>query len=214
MKHPERGVSLSAKEAHHETDTAHQGRSQARVSRLARCRPAHDRRIRRRSPGPDPHLSRQAQARVRRHGRAQSRRRTADLLGSMWLARRGSLIGLLLWPGTLFYVLYAFYLIGVPFNALFLLYVALVTVSTYTMIGLLASIDGEVVRQRLSAVMPRRTVGGALVGLAILYFALETLLIVATLASRALLDPKWLWLGSFDQGKEAFGRFLVVSAHS
>lgn len=43
--------------------------------------------------------------------------------------------------------------------------------------------------QRLSAVMPRRTVGGALVGLAILYFALETLLIVATLASRALLDP-------------------------
>lgn len=64
----------------------------------------------------------------------------------MWLARRGSLIGLLLWPGTLFYVLYgyAFYLIGVPFNALFLLYVALVTVSTYTMIGLLASIDGEV----------------------------------------------------------------------
>src|SRR4051812_40072509 len=28
------------------------------------------------------------------------------LLGSMWLARRGSLTGLLLWPGALFYVLY------------------------------------------------------------------------------------------------------------
>jgi hypothetical protein len=28
------------------------------------------------------------------------------LLGSMWFARRGSLIGLLFWPGALFYVLY------------------------------------------------------------------------------------------------------------
>jgi len=28
------------------------------------------------------------------------------LLGSMWLARRRSLVGLLLWPGALFYVLY------------------------------------------------------------------------------------------------------------
>jgi hypothetical protein len=28
------------------------------------------------------------------------------LLGSMWLARRGRLIGLLFWPGALFYVLY------------------------------------------------------------------------------------------------------------
>ena len=27
-------------------------------------------------------------------------------LGLLWLARRGSLVGLLLWPGALFYVLY------------------------------------------------------------------------------------------------------------
>src|SRR6266545_5600548 len=39
------------------------------------------------------------------------------LLGSLWLARRGSLIGLLLWPGALFYMLYtyALYLVGAPF---------------------------------------------------------------------------------------------------
>lgn len=50
------------------------------------------------------------------------------LLGSLWLARRGSLIGLLLWPGALFYVLYtyALYVVGAPFSALFLPYVALV----------------------------------------------------------------------------------------
>jgi len=28
------------------------------------------------------------------------------LLGSMWLARRGQLLGLLCWPGALFFVLY------------------------------------------------------------------------------------------------------------
>ena len=42
------------------------------------------------------------------------------LLGSMWLARRGSLAGLLLWPGALFYALYAYvpYLVGAPFGGL------------------------------------------------------------------------------------------------
>jgi hypothetical protein len=37
------------------------------------------------------------------------------LLISMWLAHRGSLIGLLFWPGALFYVLYiyTYYVIGV-----------------------------------------------------------------------------------------------------
>ena len=50
------------------------------------------------------------------------------LLGSMWLARRASLIGLLLWPGTLFYLLYTYthYLFGAPFNPMFLAHVALV----------------------------------------------------------------------------------------
>ena len=38
------------------------------------------------------------------------------LLGSAWLARRGALIGLLLWPGALFYVLYdyGYYALGAP----------------------------------------------------------------------------------------------------
>lgn len=43
------------------------------------------------------------------------------LVGSMWLTRRGSLAGLLCWPGALFYVLYVymFYVLDAPFNALF-----------------------------------------------------------------------------------------------
>ncbi len=86
------------------------------------------------------------------------------LLGAMWLARRGSLIGLLLWPGALFYVLYAYapYLVAAPFDALFFGYIALVTLSAWTLTYIVASIDGEEVRRRL-AVAPARSVGGALI---------------------------------------------------
>jgi len=112
------------------------------------------------------------------------------LLGSLWLARRGHLIGLLLWPGALFYVLYtyALYLVGAPFNTLFLAYVALVTLSAYTTIGVVASVDGEAVRQRLNSA-PARIVGGTLVGIAVLAYAALTSLVIATLASPSGGDP-------------------------
>ena len=109
------------------------------------------------------------------------------LLGSMWFARRGSLIGLLIWPGALFYILYVytFYILGVPFNILFLPYIALVTLSAYTIIGLVASIDGEEVRKRLNGKVPARTAGGMFILIAILFIAVDMFLIVTTLASRA-----------------------------
>ena len=55
------------------------------------------------------------------------------LLGSMWLARRGRLIGLLLWPGALFYVLYNYlvYVFAMPLNVAFLLHLTLVTLSLF-----------------------------------------------------------------------------------
>lgn len=113
------------------------------------------------------------------------------LLGSMWLARRGKLIGLLCWPGALFYVLYIYvsYLIGVPFNALFLPYIALVTLSAYTLIGLVASIDGEAVRQRLTGVVPARTAGGILAGLTILFIVRQIAVTVTALISQTPVDP-------------------------
>ncbi|MGB3701833.1 MAG: hypothetical protein WA997_11235, partial [Anaerolineales bacterium] len=66
------------------------------------------------------------------------------LLGSLWLAHRGKLIGLLFWPGALFYVFYTYvvYLLSMPLNAAFLLDLTLVSLSAYTMIGLVACIDG------------------------------------------------------------------------
>jgi hypothetical protein len=92
------------------------------------------------------------------------------LLATLWAARRRSLLGLLLWPGALFYVMYtyALFLIGAPFGLLFLGYVLLVVLSAYTTIEVFATIDGAAVRQRLGGVVPSRTIGGILVALAVL----------------------------------------------
>jgi hypothetical protein len=96
------------------------------------------------------------------------------LLGSMWLARSGKLIGLLFWPGALFYVLYNYivYVFGMPLNWAFLLYLTLLTMSIYTMIGLVASIDGKSVKQRLTGTVPVRVAGGVLAGLGGLFLLL------------------------------------------
>lgn len=87
------------------------------------------------------------------------------LLGVIWLSRRGHFMGLILWPGALFFVAYTYslYVVGAPFNGLFLPYVTLVTLSAYTLIGLIASIDADAVRERLVSVRAR-IIGGALIG--------------------------------------------------
>lgn len=118
------------------------------------------------------------------------------LLGSMWLARRGSLVGLLLWPGALFYALYAYaiYLLGAPFTVLVFAYVALVVLTGATLVGIVASIDGEEVRWRLGGA-PARSIGGALVAIALLAYAGLTATAISMLASPATaagMRPQWV----------------------
>lgn len=93
------------------------------------------------------------------------------LLGSLWLARRGQLLGLLCWPGALFFVLYnaIVYVFALPLNAVFPLHLGLVVLSVHTLIGLVASIDGNVVQQRLRGAVPARLAGGVLAGLGLLF---------------------------------------------
>lgn len=111
------------------------------------------------------------------------------LLGSMWLAWRGHFIGLLFWPGAIFYGLYNYlaYLFGMPFTGLFVLYLVIVVTSLYTLIVLLTSIDGPAVQARLGGHVPERFAGGVLIllGTVFLLFAGSTL--INNLAGRAAL---------------------------
>ena len=93
------------------------------------------------------------------------------LLGSMGLTRRGSLAGLLLWPGALLYILYNYiaYLIGMPLAWISILYLALVFLSTFAIFDLLRKMDKHFVERRLSGVVPEILSGWILIGLGSLF---------------------------------------------
>jgi hypothetical protein len=109
------------------------------------------------------------------------------LIGSMWLARRGRLLGLLFWPGALFYVLYNYvvYVFGLPLNVGFLLSLVLLTLSAYTTIGLVASIEGQAVQQQLIGAVPERIAGGVLTGLGVVFSLRVIGALVQALAGQA-----------------------------
>jgi len=88
-----------------------------------------------------------------------------SLLGAMWLSRRGQLLGLLLWPGTLLYVVYnaIAYALALPLNLGLLLWFLLLTSSAYAIIALVAAIDGQAVKQKLKDTVPERMAGAVLV---------------------------------------------------
>jgi len=139
----------------------------------------------------------------------------------MWFARRGKLLGLLFWPGALFVVFYnaVAYVFALPLNGGFLLNLGLVTVSAYTMIGLVASIDATVVQRRLSGAVPERIAGGVLTGLGGLFLLLvvgtvggalvnQTLIAEADLAVQvadSLAVPAWIIGGILLWRREPLG---------
>jgi len=143
------------------------------------------------------------------------------LLGSMFLARRGKLIGLLFWPGALFYVFYTYlvYVFSMPLNVAFLLHLTLVTLSAYTMIGLVASIDGKAIQRQLAGAVPERASGGVLAGLGILFFMQVIGVMVNALISQApvaaaelalhvsdfMIAPAWVIGGVLLWRREALG---------
>lgn len=109
------------------------------------------------------------------------------LLGSMWLTRQGQLIGLLFWPGALFFVLYNYiaYVFAIPFNIVFLPYLMLVMLSTYTLSSLVASIDGKLIKTGLLGAVPERAIGGSLIGLGTLFSLRVIGVMVHALVSQA-----------------------------
>jgi hypothetical protein len=114
------------------------------------------------------------------------------LIGALWLARRGSVFGLLLWPGALFYLVYTFahYVMAAPFGPLFLGHVAIVVLSAWTMTAMVTAIDGDAVRVRLAGAVRPRLVGGILVGLALLTVGQDATGALSTAVSNAgPIDP-------------------------
>lgn len=143
------------------------------------------------------------------------------LLGSMALSRRGRLLGLLLWPGTLLYVVYnaIAYAFALPLSVGLLLWFMLLTVSAYVTIGLVTIIDGKVVQRRLRGAVPERIAGIVLVSLGTAFFlrvigVMAQALVgsttlpdsdLAVLSSDLLTAPAWVAGGALLWRREATG---------
>lgn len=122
------------------------------------------------------------------------------LLGSMWLTRRGRLVGLFLWPGALFFALYNYLncILAMPLNGAFLLHLTLVMLTLYTLLGLLACTDAPTIQRRLSAAVPQRLTGGILTGLGLLFFLRALGVLIGALASQAAIGQAELALNVAD----------------
>jgi len=111
------------------------------------------------------------------------------LLGSIWFAQRGSLLGLLLWPGALLYVVYNYlvYAFGNPLGWLTFVSLFFVVVSTLAMINLLRNIDSEVVKERLVDTAPRKLAGGVMIIFGALFIFRTISIITAAFTEQTLL---------------------------
>ena len=108
------------------------------------------------------------------------------LLISMWLTRKGHLIGLLCWPGALLYVLYIYtsYL-ALPIRVLFIPHILLIPLSAYSVIAVIMNINSDAVRQQISEAVPVRSTGYILTGIAVLVIAYQIVNIATSLINKA-----------------------------
>jgi len=143
------------------------------------------------------------------------------LLGALWLARRGSLLGLLFWPGALFYATYNYiaYAIAMPFTWPFIIDLALVLLSVYAIYGLLSNMDGAAVQAQLKGRVFERLTGGVLIGFGALFFLMAAGKVIGHVAGQAalpwpqvsvqiadlLVTPTWIVGGSLLWRKRALG---------
>jgi hypothetical protein len=85
------------------------------------------------------------------------------LAGSLWLTSRGSRRALLVWLGALAYVAYTYlYSFAIAWNRLFLVYVALLSLSMFTLVRALTVLDAEDLAGRFPDRTPIRVVGAFL----------------------------------------------------
>jgi hypothetical protein len=93
------------------------------------------------------------------------------ILASIFLTMRNKLVGLLFLPGALLFVIYNYliYVLAIPLNWVFLLYITLIISSVYTTISLASSIDGTEIQQQLTGVVHERISGVILVAMGLLF---------------------------------------------
>jgi len=82
------------------------------------------------------------------------------LLAAMWAASRGSARAVIAWLGAAGYLLYnaIMFVFATPFNRLFLIYIAMLSLSIWTVIAVLAQLDRAALQRHFRPAMPVRAI--------------------------------------------------------
>jgi hypothetical protein len=117
------------------------------------------------------------------------------LLAAMFFTGRGSRRALVAWAGLLVYVIYyyAFYVLGYIFNAYYPAYLALVSLATYSLIGLLSGVDVAQFRSHVSERMPARLIS-IILAIMLLIVPLWVSALLQSLATRTVPDIALVWV--------------------
>lgn len=132
---------------------------------------------------------------------------------SAWGAQRGSRRATLLLGGALIYCVYSylFYAFAVHFNTLFLVYCAALGLSTFALVALGLGLARGDARALYDERLPRRLVGGTLVGLAALFAAMWLSEVIPALL-RGSAPPSTIEAGLFTNPVHVLDLSLVLPA--
>jgi hypothetical protein len=113
------------------------------------------------------------------------------LLFGLWSARRGSLRGHLLWLGALGHVAYTYanLALGVPFNPLFLLYIALMSLSLCALIGGVIHRGIDAIEDQPSARAPLRATATFLIVTGVFFASLWLIAVAKATGDNTPLPP-------------------------
>jgi hypothetical protein len=113
------------------------------------------------------------------------------MLGSLWLARRGKLVGLLCWPGALLFIIYNYiaYMFGMPVGYLSLAYLVLILLCSYNVYALISKIDNHAVKAKLSGAVAEKLAGWFLFIFGILFILRALIEYLGATQNQEILTP-------------------------
>lgn len=118
------------------------------------------------------------------------------LLGSLWLVKRGKLLGLLFWPGALFFMVYNYliYLVAMPINMYYIFFPLIVFPSLYITIWLIRHMNAPLLASNLAGNVPERFTALVLVGFGIIFISRVAAIVVAITSEHLTIPPTELGL--------------------
>jgi hypothetical protein len=94
------------------------------------------------------------------------------LILAIYLIKKQNLVGLLLWPGALFYILYNYlvYVLSLPFSIAFIFNTLIILLSLLVLIRFLTKINREAVKAQIGMDIPNKWISASMILMGVAFF--------------------------------------------